>query len=183
VAVKVGSNEPMEVWWYANNPAYSDSRCAPLWSTWSCPRGLRGWPRRRGHKPGPPAAPPWEGSLGRRVPHGAAPPLLRPGARPLVHPPAALPSLSAPALHPQLGPHPSHTYSGHAQLRHRAPAPQGPLPGQKKPPCDPRTEEEIRGVCWGVLRADPPCSSAYEYEGRCYLPLFTDPPQPTSGAP
>jgi hypothetical protein len=25
VAVKVGSNEPMEVWWYANNPAYSDS--------------------------------------------------------------------------------------------------------------------------------------------------------------
>ncbi|HVG59493.1 MAG TPA: hypothetical protein VNA24_13125 [Hyalangium sp.] len=25
VAVKVGTNEPMQVWWYANNPAYSIS--------------------------------------------------------------------------------------------------------------------------------------------------------------
>ncbi len=81
--------------------------------TWDCPRGLRSWPRRRGHpsgrgvevlnaanRPKLPTAPrtPCNGGLGRRVPQGAARPLLTTGltaqAAPVRCPPR--PRLSSP---------------------------------------------------------------------------------------
>ena len=94
--------------------------CAPFWSTWHCPRGLLGWPWRRGHpgargvepqaptvtcKPTPlrPAA--WVGRLGRRVRRGAARPLLPPGAQPARLPPAALLIPFSPARPLTQGPH------------------------------------------------------------------------------
>lgn len=63
------------------------------------------------------------------------------------------------------------------------PMPKTPLPGQKKPPCAPRSEVVVRGVCWSVLRIDPPCDAAYELEGRCYMPVFDSRPPPTSEQP
>jgi hypothetical protein len=61
--------------------------------------------------------------------------------------------------------------------------PKTPLPGQKKPPCVPRSEVEIRGVCWARLDIEPPCGSAYEHEGRCYIAIYTLAPVPISEEP
>ncbi|MBN1208919.1 MAG: serine/threonine protein kinase, partial [Myxococcaceae bacterium] len=62
--------------------------------------------------------------------------------------------------------------------------PKGPFPGQKKPPCDPRSEVAALGACWLVLRVDPPCGvSGFEYEGKCIHPNVPMPRQPTSEQP
>lgn len=61
--------------------------------------------------------------------------------------------------------------------------PKTPLPGQKKPPCNPRSEVVVIGACWSILRIDPPCGAAYEREGQCYMPVFDTRPPPTSEQP
>jgi hypothetical protein len=64
------------------------------------------------------------------------------------------------------------------------PLPEKPFPGQRQPPCIPRIEIVIRGACWALLDAKPPCSSiAYEWEGRCYIPSMPSGRQPTSNPP
>lgn len=64
--------------------------------------------------------------------------------------------------------------------------PEQPFPNQRKPPCDPESERVINGGCWfprsGTTK--PPCGkNAFEYEGACYVPMFTTPRQPTSDPP
>ena len=64
------------------------------------------------------------------------------------------------------------------------PLPEKPLPGQRQPPCTPRTEIVLRGVCWMELGVKPPCgTTAYEWEGKCYFPAFSTARQPTSNPP
>lgn len=63
------------------------------------------------------------------------------------------------------------------------PMPKTPLPGQKRPPCAPRSEVVVLAACWSLLRIDPPCDEAYEREGRCYMPVFDSRPPPTSEQP
>ncbi|HEX8699396.1 MAG TPA: AarF/UbiB family protein, partial [Myxococcaceae bacterium] len=65
--------------------------------------------------------------------------------------------------------------------------PDEPLPGQKRPPCNHRGALVINGGCWGLLEGSgkPPCASGdYEYERRCYTPLFINAERvPTSEDP
>ncbi|WP_224363061.1 serine/threonine protein kinase [Hyalangium versicolor] len=62
------------------------------------------------------------------------------------------------------------------------PMPKAPQPGQKKPPCEPRSEVVVMGVCWVVLGVRPPCETAgYEYDGKCLRATFDAPRDPTSG--
>jgi serine/threonine protein kinase len=62
--------------------------------------------------------------------------------------------------------------------------PKDPLPGQKKPPCSPRFEREVLGVCWVVMDGRPPCENeGYEYDGKCVRASFDAPRTPTSGQP
>lgn len=64
------------------------------------------------------------------------------------------------------------------------PMPKAPLPGQKKPPCSPRSEREILGACWIVIEVKPPCErEGYEYDGKCVRATFDAPPTPTAGEP
>jgi hypothetical protein len=64
------------------------------------------------------------------------------------------------------------------------PLPEKPLPDQRRPPCRERIETVLRGVCWMVLDAKPPCGNdAYEWEGKCYFPSFISGRQPTSNPP
>jgi len=54
------------------------------------------------------------------------------------------------------------------------PMPDGPTPGQKRPPCTEPGEIEIKGGCWwAVVGAEhPPCGkNKYEYKGFCYAPV------------
>jgi hypothetical protein len=87
---------------------------------------------------------------------------------------AMSPALSTPAPAPQ---------GGKASTVAR-PLPEKPFPGQRQPPCIPRIETVLRGACWALLDAKPPCSSiAYEWEGRCYIPSMSQGRQPTSNPP
>ncbi|WP_224246105.1 serine/threonine protein kinase [Hyalangium gracile] len=63
--------------------------------------------------------------------------------------------------------------------------PNTPLPGQRKPPCEPRLQRVINGGCWVPIgTAKPPCGpTAVDYEGGCYMPVYDAPRQPTSGEP
>lgn len=63
--------------------------------------------------------------------------------------------------------------------------PDGPFPGQRKPPCNKYGETEIRGGCWYELgHAPPPCKEdAYEWQGACYLPSYPPQRRSTSGSP
>ncbi|HYH96135.1 serine/threonine-protein kinase, partial [Hyalangium sp.] len=66
------------------------------------------------------------------------------------------------------------------------PMPPKAYPGQKKPPCDPRTQRVILGACWigPISDAKPPCGNeAFDGEDGCYVPLFTSPRTPTSAQP
>jgi len=65
------------------------------------------------------------------------------------------------------------------------PLPEKPLPGQRQPPCVPRIETVLRGACWvHVGNMSPPCgTTAYEWDGRCYIATFNAPRQPTSKPP
>ncbi len=63
----------------------------------------------------------------------------------------------------------------------------GPLPGQKRPPCNKRGAMVIKGGCWVVIEGSgkPPCGPGdYEHEDRCYFPLLVEAEQvPTSDDP
>ncbi|MFL5349022.1 MAG: serine/threonine protein kinase [Hyalangium sp.] len=65
------------------------------------------------------------------------------------------------------------------------PLPDEPLPGQNRPPCTPRIETVIRGACWVCIASmQPPCGkNAYDWEGKCCIPSFDVPRQPTSSPP
>ncbi|HEX8703803.1 MAG TPA: serine/threonine-protein kinase [Myxococcaceae bacterium] len=56
-----------------------------------------------------------------------------------------------------------------------------PLPGQRRPPCL-RGESAIRGACWRSIHdMEPPCETGYyEWNGRCFVPIFGPSRQPTS---
>lgn len=57
-----------------------------------------------------------------------------------------------------------------------------PDPLQRRPPCQERIEEEINGVCWVALRAQPPCPrGTWEHEGVCYGMALAPARPPTSG--
>jgi hypothetical protein len=62
--------------------------------------------------------------------------------------------------------------------------PEGPFKEQKRPPCIPVTETEIRGGCWTQHKLDAPCPrSTAEYQGKCYMPVKKPDPQPSSIQP
>jgi len=69
------------------------------------------------------------------------------------------------------------------------PMPEGPLPGQNKPPCRKAGDVEIRGGCWHELaRLKPPCKEegkedAYLWKGACYGPSYPAGREPTSNPP
>jgi len=50
--------------------------------------------------------------------------------------------------------------------------PEGPLPGQRRPPC-PRNQINIKGGCWAeIVQLSPPCGeSFYDWKGACYVPV------------
>jgi serine/threonine protein kinase len=59
--------------------------------------------------------------------------------------------------------------------------PHEPMKGQRKPPCIPRREKEIRGACWvRIGDMEAPCGNDFEWEGRCYIPSLITARQPTS---
>lgn len=54
-------------------------------------------------------------------------------------------------------------------------------PQQKKPPCLPRTERELFGVCWALHGELPPCpDGTFEAQGRCFMPVIAPKREPTS---
>ena len=66
----------------------------------------------------------------------------------------------------------------------RLPLPKTPLPGQRRPPCDPDSEMMALGACWTILVKKPPCgSSGYELDGLCVIASIREPLQPTSDEP
>ncbi|MBN1209231.1 MAG: serine/threonine protein kinase, partial [Myxococcaceae bacterium] len=80
------------------------------------------------------------------------------------------------AVRPPRSPSPSHGLG--------LPMPKTPFPGQKKPPCEARSEKAILGACWVVLEVRPPCGAAgYEHEGKCLRASFDAPREPTSEQP
>jgi hypothetical protein len=64
------------------------------------------------------------------------------------------------------------------------PMPEAPFKEQKRPPCIPVTETEIRGGCWTQHKLDAPCPrSTAEYQGKCFMPVKKPDPQPRSIQP
>jgi serine/threonine protein kinase len=64
------------------------------------------------------------------------------------------------------------------------PLPKTPMPGQRRPPCDPDSEVAALGACWTILVKKPPCgSSGYELDDLCVIESFRDRRQPTSDEP
>ncbi|WP_224243296.1 serine/threonine protein kinase [Hyalangium gracile] len=62
--------------------------------------------------------------------------------------------------------------------------PKNPLPGQKKPPCEPEYELVALGACWAIFEKKPPCGEGgYEYAGKCVRASFNAPRQPASEQP
>jgi len=70
----------------------------------------------------------------------------------------------------------------------RAPLPDQPFPGQKKPPCRKAGEVAIRGACWLRVDVNPPCKEegkedAFLWKGACYAPALPTGREPTSSPP
>ncbi|ATB36754.1 hypothetical protein CYFUS_002169 [Cystobacter fuscus] len=64
------------------------------------------------------------------------------------------------------------------------PMPETAFKEQRKPPCIPEAQVEIRGGCWNELAKTAPCPrSTAEYQGRCYVPVKKPDPQPSSVQP
>ncbi|WP_263437688.1 serine/threonine protein kinase [Stigmatella hybrida] len=62
--------------------------------------------------------------------------------------------------------------------------PKQPFTGQKRPPCKPHREMEIRGGCWIALNVHAPCEDdGYEWDGKCFLPVKARPRPNTSKHP
>lgn len=63
------------------------------------------------------------------------------------------------------------------------PMPDGPIKGQRKPPCE-LPSVEIRGGCWVPLAYKPPCPrSTAEHGGQCYMPVSEKRPEPRALLP
>jgi hypothetical protein len=61
------------------------------------------------------------------------------------------------------------------------PMPSKPYKGQRRPPCKPRSEEEINGGCWVPHELKAPCpEDLYEYRGKCYTASAQPAPLPRS---
>jgi hypothetical protein len=64
------------------------------------------------------------------------------------------------------------------------PMPETPFKEQRRPPCMPEAEVEIRGGCWTPHARTAPCPrSTAEYQGKCYVPVKKPDPQPRSVQP
>ena len=64
------------------------------------------------------------------------------------------------------------------------PMPETPFKEQRKPPCMPETEVEVRGGCWIRHERPAPCPpGTAEYQGRCYVAVKKPDPQPRSVQP
>ncbi len=64
--------------------------------------------------------------------------------------------------------------------------PEGPLPGQMRPPCRAQGQIEINGGCWQrFAEVRPPCAGGtYEWKGACYWPVPERPrAQPRTAKP
>ncbi|HEX5751179.1 MAG TPA: hypothetical protein VFZ09_33455 [Archangium sp.] len=58
------------------------------------------------------------------------------------------------------------------------PLPEAPFPGQRKPPCEPPSEE-LHGHCWVRIAHALPCPRGTGvHEGGCYLPVSDNRPAP-----
>ncbi|MCY1083275.1 protein kinase [Archangium lansingense] len=63
------------------------------------------------------------------------------------------------------------------------PMPDGPIKGQRKPPCE-LPSVELRSGCWVQLAHKPPCPrSTAEHEGKCYMPVSEKKPEPRALLP
>ncbi len=59
--------------------------------------------------------------------------------------------------------------------------PDKPYKGQRRPPCKPRIEVEIKGGCWFPHELKAPCPEPlYEYQGGCYMVSMKHQPLPLS---
>jgi len=62
--------------------------------------------------------------------------------------------------------------------------PNGPLPGQMKPPCDAlQSHEAINGGCWAPILRQPPCGRLYRQGNICYSPIAANPKEPVGTEP
>lgn len=67
-----------------------------------------------------------------------------------------------------------------------APMPAEPFARQKRPPCNPRLEDELVGGCWTRLKVKGTATcpaEAYERAGECYLPALAEPKPGQSWGP
>ncbi len=61
------------------------------------------------------------------------------------------------------------------------PLPREPFKGQKRPPCKRYLQVELVGACWMPHELKAPCpDELYEYQGKCYAPVFIATPPPQS---
>jgi hypothetical protein len=61
------------------------------------------------------------------------------------------------------------------------PMPEKPFKEQRKPPCMPELEVEIRGGCWIQAAQTAPCPrGSAEYQGKCYVAVKKPDPVPSS---
>ncbi|WP_309889904.1 hypothetical protein [Archangium sp.] len=59
-----------------------------------------------------------------------------------------------------------------------------PFKGQKRPPCSPRSEEEINGGCWVPHELKAPCpEDLFEHKGKYYTTAMLAPRWPQSLGP
>ncbi len=88
--------------------------------------------------------------------------------------------ISSAAVVESTGKMPSYGAAGFAKE-----VPKTPLDGQRRPPCTPRFEMEIRGACWyAATNMKPTCEEGYyHWEGSCFLPVFRTQRVPTSDTP
>ena len=64
------------------------------------------------------------------------------------------------------------------------PMPETPFKEQRKPPCMPDAEVEIRGGCWTPHARTAPCPrGTAEYQGKCYVPVRKPDPLPRAVQP
>jgi len=64
------------------------------------------------------------------------------------------------------------------------PMPEKPFKEQRKPPCMPETEVEVRGGCWVRHERHAPCPpGTAEHQGRCYVAVKKPDPEPSSVQP
>ncbi len=83
-----------------------------------------------------------------------------------------------------VSPSPAPAEGGRSRRAVSLKVPDGPLRGQKRPPCE-DGQVEINKGCWGrTADAQPPCGGHwYEWKEGCYWPIIVSEPFPTSEDP